>query len=117
MPKPVLTCLVVSDIRIILQNKRQNMANFSAIIVPLSALFNDKIAHLKFYCEIVMPKLIFKSNTKPNISIVMICLAFSALAGCGTKGPLYIPEQRYPQEATQAAPQAVPETPASQPAN
>ena len=54
-----------------------------------------------------------KSNTKSNISVVMLCLAYSALAGCGTKGPLYIPEQRYPQEATQPAPQAVPETPAS----
>ena len=41
-------------------------------------------------------------------------LLAASLAGCGTKGPLYIPEQRYPQEATQPAPQA-PETPASQP--
>ena len=88
------------------------MANFSAIIIPLSALFNDKIVHLKFSCEIAMPK----SNTKSNISIVMLCLAYSVLAGCGTKGPLYIPEQRFPQQATQPAPQAVPETPASQPA-
>ena len=56
-----------------------------------------------------------KSNTYTNVSVVMLCLAYSALAGCGTKGPLYIPEQRYPQEATQPAPQAVPETPASQP--
>ena len=31
-----------------------------------------------------------------------------SLAGCGTKGPLYIPEQRYPQAAEKAhAPQAV----------
>lgn len=59
-----------------------------------------------------MPKL----NTKANISIVMLCLAYSALAGCGTKGPLYIPEQRYPQAATQPAPQAAPEAPAPQPA-
>ena len=116
MPKPIQTCLVVSDIRIILQNERQNMASFSAIIIPLSALFNDKIAHLKFSCEFSMPKLIIKSISKSNINIAMICLAYSALAGCGTKGPLYIPEQRYPQEASQPAPQAVPETPASQPA-
>ena len=53
-----------------------------------------------------MPKL----NTKANISIVMLCLAYSALAGCGTKGPLYIPEQRYPQKQT------VPETPKEAPA-
>ena len=58
-----------------------------------------------------------KSNTYTNAIVVMLCLACSALAGCGTKGPLYIPEQRYPQEVTQPAPKAVPETPASQPAN
>ena len=34
---------------------------------------------------------------KLNISIIMLCFAYSAIAGCGTKGPLYIPEQRYPQ--------------------
>ena len=44
-------------------------------------------------------------------------LLAASLAGCGTKGPLYIPEQRYPQKATQPAPQAVPAVPASQPAN
>ena len=113
MPKPTLPCLVESDIRIILQNKRQNRANFSAIIIPLSALFNDKIAHLKFSCEIAVPKLIIKSITKSNISIAMICLAYAVLTGCGTKGPLYIPEQRYPQAATQPTPQVVPATPAT----
>ena len=54
--------------------------------------------------------------SKLNISVVMLCLAYSALAGCGTKGPLYIPEQRYPQATTQPAPQGEPEAPASQPA-
>lgn len=63
-----------------------------------------------------MPKLIIKSFTKSNISIAMICLAYGALAGCGTKGPLYIPEQRYPQEVTQPAPQVAPEASAPQPA-
>jgi len=29
---------------------------------------------------------------------VLICLAYFALTACGTKGPLYIPEQRYPQK-------------------
>lgn len=62
-----------------------------------------------------MPKLI-KSIYKTNISIAMLCLAYSALAGCGTKGPLYIPEQRYPQKVTQPAPQTTPVAPASQPA-
>jgi predicted small lipoprotein YifL len=27
---------------------------------------------------------------------ILICLI---IAACGTKGPLYIPEQRYPQES------------------
>ena len=54
--------------------------------------------------------------SKQNILIAMLCLTSSILCSCGTKGPLYIPEQRYPQAATQPAPQAIPETPASQPA-
>lgn len=36
---------------------------------------------------------------KSIIYAVMMCLAYASLAGCGTKGPLYIPEQRYPQGA------------------
>ena len=34
------------------------------------------------------------------ISLVYILMACGTLAGCGTKGPLYIPEQRYPQAST-----------------
>ena len=46
--------------------------------------------------------------SKQNILIAMLCLTSSILCGCGTKGPLYIPEQRYPQAAEKAhAPQAV----------
>jgi predicted small lipoprotein YifL len=54
---------------------------------------------------------------KSIMCIVMICLAYAVLAGCGTKGPLYIPEQRYPQkdsapEANTGAPsQPTPQTP------
>ncbi len=53
-----------------------------------------------------MPKLFF--------NVVMLCLSCSVLTGCGTKGPLYIPEQRYPQkdsthEKPKTAPQANPE--------
>ncbi len=53
-----------------------------------------------------MPKLFF--------SVVAMCLSCSVLSGCGTKGPLYIPEQRYPQkdstkEMPKTAPQANPE--------
>lgn len=39
------------------------------------------------------------SNTHTRlIFIAQICLMASLVAACGTKGPLYIPEQRYPQE-------------------
>lgn len=51
---------------------------------------------------------------KSMLSVVMLCLIGIMLTSCGTKGPLYIPEQRYPQVAT---PQVAPEAPASQPAN
>lgn len=47
-----------------------------------------------------------------NISIAMLCIAYAVVSGCGTKGPLYIPEQRYPQTTTETpkgAPQAAPE--------
>jgi len=37
---------------------------------------------------------------------VMLCLAYFGLSACGTKGPLYIPEQRYPQTSdTQTTPE------------
>ena len=39
-----------------------------------------------------------------TVHILLVCLAYLALAGCGTKGPLYIPEQRYPQGAENNAP-------------
>ncbi len=52
---------------------------------------------------------------KSMLSIVMLCLAYAVLSGCGTKGPLYIPEQRYPQKAPEAntdkAPQPTTQTP------
>ncbi len=34
------------------------------------------------------------------ISLFYVLMACVMLVGCGTKGPLYIPEQRYPQAAT-----------------
>ena len=40
-----------------------------------------------------------KSMTKSNLLFAILCLTSSFLSGCGTKGPLYIPEQRYPQQA------------------
>jgi predicted small lipoprotein YifL len=39
-----------------------------------------------------------KLNTFLWMPILMAAVC-SALMGCGTKGPLYIPEQRYPQES------------------
>ncbi len=32
------------------------------------------------------------------LSLLVILLGSLGLTGCGTKGPLYIPEQRYPQD-------------------
>ena len=56
-----------------------------------------------------------------RVLVVYVLVGCSALAGCGTKGPLYIPEQRYPQEQVpqNEAPKVVPQTnndAASQPA-
>ena len=36
---------------------------------------------------------------KLQFAYVLLSIASSMLIGCGTKGPLYIPEQRYPQQA------------------
>jgi predicted small lipoprotein YifL len=55
--------------------------------------------------------------SKSSKNIALLCLAYAVLAGCGTKGPLYIPEQRYPQKEaapeanTGAASKPAPETP------
>lgn len=46
---------------------------------------------------------------KSMLSLVMLSLAYAALTACGTKGPLYIPEQRYPQESTQETPEPTPQ--------
>jgi predicted small lipoprotein YifL len=36
-----------------------------------------------------------KKNTIDILLLLSVCFA---LYGCGTKGPLYIPEQQYPQD-------------------
>ena len=36
--------------------------------------------------------------------MIVVLMSYAVLAGCGTKGPLYIPEQRYPQPAQKEAP-------------
>lgn len=35
------------------------------------------------------------------IKLIGLSILLATLNACGTKGPLYIPEQRYPQEAPQ----------------
>ncbi|HAF00276.1 MAG TPA: hypothetical protein DCO68_09250 [Methylophilaceae bacterium] len=35
------------------------------------------------------------------LKITCVMLVLITLSACGTKGPLYIPEQRYPQETPQ----------------
>lgn len=52
---------------------------------------------------------------KFNSYIVLLTIGYTVLAGCGTKGPLYIPEQRYPQQAPQKAEPPVPNNNQTQP--
>ncbi len=35
---------------------------------------------------------------RQTLIYTLLIAVFAALFGCGTTGPLYIPEQRYPQE-------------------
>ena len=53
----------------------------------------DKIAFCKNSTEVAMSK-------KMGVlvaSLIYVLIACGMLTACGTKGPLYIPEQRYPQ--------------------
>ena len=52
-----------------------------------------------------MLKFDIKLNTNNTYS-VLLCAVLSTLTACGTKGPLYIPEQRYPQGVQPATPDA-----------
>lgn len=36
---------------------------------------------------------------RKNMRYLVVFAAYLLLTGCGSKGPLYIPEQRYPQGA------------------
>ncbi len=48
-----------------------------------------------------------KSNS--NFALyILLCAICSTLMACGTKGPLYIPEQRYPQDVEQSTSQDSP---------
>jgi predicted small lipoprotein YifL len=35
---------------------------------------------------------------------ILVLASYAFLMGCGTTGPLYIPEQRYPQKTQEEAP-------------
>ena len=48
-----------------------------------------------FACDYIM------SNYQTNTALLLTALI--AFTSCGTKGPLYIPEQRYPQPINQPA--------------
>ena len=47
--------------------------------------------------------LLWKMMRKTLIYSLLIA-AYTAIYGCGTTGPLYIPEQRYPQEVPSDSP-------------
>jgi len=53
-----------------------------------------------------MPK---ASLIKYNLTIFVL-FSYTFLMGCGTKGPLYIPEQRYPQKTQEEAPANTPQS-------
>jgi predicted small lipoprotein YifL len=42
-------------------------------------------------------KTIMLKNIVKTVPILLACAMYLGLTGCGTKGPLYIPEQRYPE--------------------
>lgn len=42
---------------------------------------------------------------------------YALLVGCGTTGPLYIPEQRYPQETQETSPETPDASAVEQPSN
>jgi predicted small lipoprotein YifL len=45
-----------------------------------------------------------------KMMLALTLFTYAFLCGCGTKGPLYIPEQRYPQ----GVPKAIPAEPVMQ---
>jgi len=48
---------------------------------------------------------------------ILLLVFYTALIGCGTQGPLYIPEQRYPQKTQEESPKAPEVAPAEQTTN
>lgn len=51
-------------------------------------------------------KLAFIANMTKTFLTVIVIVGYVVLVGCGTTGPLYIPEQRYPQKTQEEAPKA-----------
>jgi predicted small lipoprotein YifL len=49
-----------------------------------------------------------KPMPKQFFTAFSLC-AYFFLMGCGTKGPLYIPEQRYPQQTQEKSPTKAPQ--------
>jgi predicted small lipoprotein YifL len=45
---------------------------------------------------------------------ILVLVSYAFLMGCGTQGPLYIPEQRYPQKTQDEAKKTPETTPAKQ---
>lgn len=45
--------------------------------------------------------------------LACLSLVYVVLSACGTKGPLYIPEQQYPQDTPEVSPQPAPTAPSS----
>ncbi len=61
-------------------------------------------------CSLNHENIVKNVMPKQTLMIFLLC-GYLALAGCGTKGPLYIPEQRYPQQHEEMpAPQPFPTT-------
>ncbi len=79
MPNPQRSCLAVSDNRHFFAHERLN---------KVWQKIGDKMCRLEMGADIMMRKLI-------NIFLFTV---YFLLTACGTKGPLYIPEQRYPQK-------------------
>ena len=45
----------------------------------------------------MLKNMLWFKTIKLSLIIAVLCTQ-AVLVGCGTKGPLYIPEQRYPQK-------------------
>jgi predicted small lipoprotein YifL len=54
------------------------------------------------------------NNMPKTFLTVLILVSYATLVGCGTKGPLYIPEQRYPQKVKNEVPKLPDAAPANQ---